>query len=71
MNLASGEQNYNYLIDEIVTADFEIEKFLFSLGCFPGEQITIISKLASNYIVCIKDSRYSIDTDLANCIIIK
>lgn len=46
----------------------KIQKFLFTLGCFEGEQITLISKLAGNYVVNIKDSRYALDENMAQAI---
>jgi ferrous iron transport protein A len=46
----------------------KVKKFLFTLGCFEGEEITLISKLAGNYIVIIKDSRYAIDESMAKII---
>lgn len=46
----------------------KVKKFLFSLGCFEGEEITLISKLAGNYIVNIKDSRYALDENMAKSI---
>lgn len=49
----------------------KITKFLFSLGCFEGEEITLISKLAGNYIVNIKDSRYALDENMAKSILIE
>ncbi len=49
----------------------KIKKFLFTLGCFEGEEITLISKLAGNYIVNIKDSRYAIDENMAKCIVLE
>lgn len=51
-----------------VSGNEKIRKFLFTLGCSEGEEITLISKLAGNYIVCIKDSRYAIDQNMANSI---
>ncbi len=48
----------------------KIKKFLFTLGCFEGEQITLISKLAGNYVVNIKDSRYALDENMAKSIMI-
>ncbi|GAU79154.1 FeoA family protein [Fusibacter sp. 3D3] len=47
------------------------QKFLFSLGCFEGESITLISILGGNYIVNIKDGRYAIDESLARSIVIQ
>ncbi|MGV8979558.1 FeoA family protein [Clostridium sp.] len=48
----------------------KMKKFLFTLGCFEGEQITLISKLAGNYVVNIKDSRYALDENMAKSITI-
>ncbi|MBU5678051.1 ferrous iron transport protein A [Alkaliphilus sp. MSJ-5] len=48
-----------------------IKKFLFTLGCFEGEEITLISKLAGNYIVNIKDSRYALDENMAKYIVLE
>ncbi len=71
MPLAKGELNKSYTVNAVDTRSEDIRKFLFTLGCYPGEKITIISKLASNYIVNVKDARYSIDEDLAHAIMIK
>ena len=49
----------------------KIKKFLFTLGCFEGEEITLISKLAGNYVVNIKDSRYALDESMAKSIVIE
>lgn len=49
----------------------KVKKFLFTLGCFEGEEITLISKLAGNYIVNIKDSRYALDENMAKSIVIE
>ena len=68
MLLAEGNVNNSYVVDAVLTNREGIRDFLFSLGCYPGETITIVSKLASNYIVNIKDARYSIDEELARLI---
>ncbi|NLM21913.1 MAG: ferrous iron transport protein A [Peptococcaceae bacterium] len=70
MTLAKGKINTPYVVNEVNTDHEDIKTLLFSLGCYPGEKVTIISKLASNYIVNIKDARYSIDEDLAKAIIV-
>ena len=49
----------------------KVQKFLFTLGCFEGEKITLISKLAGNYIVNIKDSRYALDEGMAKSIVLE
>ncbi|NLL52121.1 MAG: ferrous iron transport protein A [Peptococcaceae bacterium] len=70
MTLVKGKLNTPYVVNGVNTDHEDIKKLLFSLGCYPGEKVTIISKLASNYIINIKDARYSIDEDLAKAIIV-
>ncbi|MDC7246238.1 MAG: FeoA family protein [Sphaerochaetaceae bacterium] len=70
MTLTEGMPNTSYTITDIVAKEDGMKDFLFSLGCFPGEDITIISQLASNMIVNIKDARYSIDSELAKAIVV-
>lgn len=69
-NLAQGELNTEYVVKHIDTEDGEMKDFLFTLGCYEGEQVTIISRLAGNVVISVKDARYSIDTDLAAVIAI-
>ncbi|MFW6001154.1 MAG: FeoA family protein [Halanaerobium sp.] len=69
-NLAEAETDREYIIKKVKSSDEELKKFLFTLGCYKGESITLISVLAENYIINIKDSRYSIDRELAEAIII-
>ncbi len=69
-NLTSAQADTEYIIKDIDTSDEEMRNFLFTLGCYVGEPITVISKLTENYIVSIKDARYSIDQNLASIIII-
>ena len=71
MNLYGIEEGKEYLIEEIITDDEELKAFLFSLGCYGGEPITLISRRKSGCIVSIKDARYSIDSDLAKAITVK
>lgn len=70
MALSRGRINTTYVVEAIKTKQEEMRDFLFTLGCYPGEEITIISRLAGNYIVGIKDARYSIDEDLAAAIFV-
>ena len=70
MSLSKGKLNTTYTVNGVNTDYEDIREFLFTLGCYPGEKVTIISKLASNYIISVKDARYSIDEDLANAIMI-
>ena len=68
MNLRNAELGKEYIVNEILTDDDELDAFLFSLGCYKGEPITVISRLRSSCVVSIKDGRYSIDKDLAEAI---
>lgn len=69
-NLISAEEGKEYIIREIETDDEEMDAFLFSLGCYSGEPITVISHLRGGHVVSIKDSRYTIDHQLAEAILI-
>lgn len=68
MNLRNAEIGKLYTIREIATDDEELDAFLFSLGCYSGEPITVISHLKGGCIVTIKDARYTIDVQLAQAI---
>ena len=68
MNLLKAEEGKEYIISSIETDDEELDAFLFSLGCYSGEPITVISHLKGGCIVSIKDGRYSIDKALAAAI---
>ena len=68
MNLTMAEENKEYTIRYIHTDDTELDAFLFSLGCYSGEPITVISRRKSGCVVSIKDARYHIDRQLAAAI---
>lgn len=68
MNLINAEIGVKYTIKEIPLDDEELKSFLFSLGCFSGETITVISKDNNSIIISLKDARYNIDKDLASFI---
>lgn len=70
MNLYQVEEGKEYIIRRIETDDEELNAFLFSLGCYSGEPIAVVSHSKSGCIVSIKDARYSIDKQLAEAIII-
>ena len=70
MNLKSAQEGKEYIIRQIETDDEELDAFLFSLGCYSGEPITVISHLKDGCVVSIKDARYNIDNQLAETIII-
>ena len=68
MNLKEAQEGKEYIIRKIETDDEELNAFLFSLGCYSGEPITVVSHLKGGCVVSIKDGRYNIDTDLAKSI---
>ncbi len=70
MTLANAEAGKEYIIRSVNTDDEELDAFLFSLGCYSGEPITVVSHLKGGSVVSIKDGRYNIDSQLANAIII-
>ena len=70
MNLSMAEVGREYIIKEIKTDDEELNSFLFSLGCYSGEPITVVSHKKKSCVVSIKDGRYNIDKQLAEAIII-
>lgn len=70
MTLKDAVEGSEYMIKQIEIEDEELEAFLFSLGCYSGEGITVISHLKGGCIVSIKDGRYHIDNQLAEAIVI-
>ncbi|MBQ9728850.1 MAG: ferrous iron transport protein A [Clostridia bacterium] len=70
MDLSVVEEGKEYVIKRIETDDEELNAFLFSLGCYSGETITVISQRPSGCVVAIKDARYNIDMQLARAIIV-
>lgn len=65
MNLLEAQLGEEYIIKHIDTDDEELESFLFTLGCYSGELITVISRKRSGCVVAVKDGRYNIDKQLA------
>jgi len=65
MNLTNAQEGKEYIIKCIETDDEEMDAFLFSLGCYAGEPITVVSHLKGGCVVSIKDGRYTIDKQLA------
>ena len=68
MTLVEANIGEEYIIKNIATDDEELNSFLFSLGCYSGEPITVVSRKKRNCTVSIKDARYNIDNDLAAAI---
>ena len=70
MHLREANEGQEYIISRIKTDDDELNAFLFSLGCYSGEKITVVRRMKSGCVVAIKDGRYNIDNQLAEAIII-
>lgn len=70
MNLTNAQEGKAYIIQRIETDDEDVDAFLFSLGCYSGEPITVVSHLKGSCVVSIKDGRYNIDNQLAASILI-
>ena len=70
MNLSDANIEKTYIIEEIKTDDEELKSFLFSLGCYSGEPITVISHLKGGCVVSIKEGRYNIDKERAQAVLI-
>jgi len=68
MTLLQAQEGTEYIITAIDTDDEEMDAFLFSLGCYSGEPITVVSHLRGGCVVSIKDGRYTIDKQLAAAI---
>ena len=70
MDLTQAQTGKEYVVKQIQTDDQDLNAFLFSLGCYSGQPITVVSRQKSNCIVLIKQARYSIDNQLAKAIIV-
>ncbi|MBO5323223.1 MAG: ferrous iron transport protein A [Oscillospiraceae bacterium] len=68
MDLITAPEGREYIIQQINTDDEELNAFLFSLGCYTGEPITVVSRRKGSITVAIKDGRYTIDNQLAAAI---
>jgi len=71
MSLNEANLGEEYIIRDIQTDDEELDAFLFSLGCYSGEPITVVSRRRGTCVVSIKDGRYTIDNNLAAAISIQ
>lgn len=70
MNLTEVNAGEEYIVQDIRTDDEELNAFLFSLGCYSGEKIAVISHKKKGCVVSIKDGRYNIDNELASAILV-
>lgn len=68
MSLTDANIGEDYIVKNIVTDDEELKSFLFSLGCYSGEIVNVVSKKKKAYVLSIKDARYGIDEELASAI---
>ena len=71
MTLLNAEEGKEYIVSRIDIDDEELNSFLFSLGCYSGEPITVVTRRKHGCVVSIKDGRYNIDNDLAAAIVIE
>lgn len=71
MNLRTVQEGKEYIIKSIKTDDSELDAFLFSLGCYSGEPITVISRRKNGCVISIKDGRYNVDNALAEAITVE
>lgn len=70
MSLWEAEIGKENVITALKTEDAELNEFLFTLGCYEGEKVTLISRRHGTCVIALKDSRYSIDKLLASAILI-
>ena len=70
MDLTKVPEGQEYIIQRIETDDEDLNSFLFSLGCYSGEPITVVSRRRGSCTIAVKDGRYSIDSALAEAIIV-
>ena len=70
MTLLNAQVGKEYIIRRIDTDDEELDSFLFSLGCYSGEPITVVSRKGNGCTISVKDARYSIDAQLAQAIVV-
>ncbi len=70
MDLTYAQEGKEYIIREIATDDEELDSFLFTLGCYSGEPVTVVSRTRNGCVISVKDGRYNIDHQLASAILI-
>ena len=71
MTLLTAVEGQEYIIDRIETYDEELNAFLFSLGCYSGEPITVVKRRKSGCVISVKDGRYNVDAALAAAIVVR
>ncbi len=68
MTLKDAKEGIEYTVTSINTDDEELNSFLFTLGCYSGEPITVVAHRRAGCVVSIKDGRYNFDYQLAAAI---
>ena len=71
MSLMKAKEGREYTIRNVMSNDEEMNAFLFSLGCYSGEPVTVISRMRRSCVIAVKDARYNIDSQLADAIIVE
>lgn len=71
MLLKDAVEGQEYIVCEIQSDDEELNSFLFSLGCYSGEPVTVVSRKKNGCVISVKDGRYNIDNQLAELILVK
>lgn len=69
--LSEASEGKEYTVSGLETFDEELDSFLFTLGCYSGEPVVVVSKLSGGYVVSIKDGRYNMDKNLASAILVR
>ena len=70
MTLADAEFGVSYKVDSLDVKDAELENFLFTLGCYSGEEVVVVSKISGSYVISVRDGRYNVDKNLAKSILV-
>lgn len=68
MKLSQAENERDYIVRDILTDDEELKSFLFSLGCYSGEVVSVVTKKSHSLTISIKDARYNVDMDFADAL---
>ncbi len=68
MTLAEAKTGITYKVKALHTGDHEMEAFLFTLGCYEGEEVVVVLTISGNLTIAIRDGRYSVDRNLAKAI---
>ncbi len=70
MTLNEAELGVEYIVKKIATDDEDMVSFLFTLGCYEDQPVTVVTRKKKNMVLSIKDARYNIDSELASVILV-